>query len=68
MIKIRYAITQIEDDGWFLVAQRGSYRQYKHPTKPGPRDYRPPTQSRQPNKESLPKTYRSILKQAQLAV
>lgn len=23
------------DDGWFLVATRGSHRQFKHPTKPG---------------------------------
>lgn len=22
-------------DGWFLVKQVGSHRQYKHPTKPG---------------------------------
>ena len=22
-------------DGWYEVAQRGSHRQYKHPTKPG---------------------------------
>lgn len=25
----------IENDGWKLVAQRGSHRQYKHPLKPG---------------------------------
>jgi predicted RNA binding protein YcfA (HicA-like mRNA interferase family) len=22
-------------DGWYVVAQKGSHRQYKHPTKPG---------------------------------
>lgn len=25
----------VEDDGWFLVRQRGSHRQYHHPSKPG---------------------------------
>lgn len=25
----------IEKDGWRQVAQRGSHRQFKHPTKPG---------------------------------
>jgi len=25
----------IEQDGWFLVATKGSHRQYKHPNKPG---------------------------------
>jgi len=25
----------IETDGWYLVATRGSHRQYKHPSKPG---------------------------------
>jgi predicted RNA binding protein YcfA (HicA-like mRNA interferase family) len=34
-MKVREAIRLIEDDGWYLVATRGSHRQYKHPTKPG---------------------------------
>ena len=25
----------IEADGWYLMATRGSHRQYKHPSKPG---------------------------------
>ncbi len=25
----------IEKDGWYLVATRGSHRQYKHSSKPG---------------------------------
>jgi predicted RNA binding protein YcfA (HicA-like mRNA interferase family) len=33
--KFREVIRLIEDDGWQLVAQRGSHRQYGHPTKPG---------------------------------
>ena len=34
-MKFRKIIRLIEDDGWQLVAQRGSHRQYVHPTKPG---------------------------------
>ena len=32
---VRDAIRLLEEDGWQLVAQKGSHRQYKHPTKPG---------------------------------
>ena len=34
-MKFREIIRLIEDDGWRLVAQRGSHRRYEHPTKPG---------------------------------
>lgn len=34
-MKVRDVIRLIEEDGWFLVAQRGSHRQFKHPEKPG---------------------------------
>jgi predicted RNA binding protein YcfA (HicA-like mRNA interferase family) len=34
-VKYREIIRLIEDDGWRLIAQRGSHRQYEHPTKPG---------------------------------
>ena len=34
-MKFRKIIRMIEVDGWQLVAQRGSHRQYEHPTKPG---------------------------------
>lgn len=34
-IKVREAIRLVEADGWIQVAQEGSHRQYKHPTKPG---------------------------------
>ena len=34
-MKIRDVIKLIEADGWYMVATRGSHRQYKHPTKPG---------------------------------
>lgn len=33
--KVKEIINLIEDDGWFLVAQRGSHRQFKHPSKTG---------------------------------
>ena len=31
----RTVIKLIEADGWFEVAQKGSHKQFKHPTKPG---------------------------------
>jgi len=34
-MEIREVMKLIERDGWFLVAVRGSHRQYKHPDKPG---------------------------------
>jgi predicted RNase H-like HicB family nuclease/predicted RNA binding protein YcfA (HicA-like mRNA interferase family) len=34
-LKVREAIRLIEEDGWVLVATRGSHRQFKHPLKPG---------------------------------
>ena len=34
-MKVREILRLIEQDGWFLVATRGSHRQYKHATKSG---------------------------------
>jgi predicted RNA binding protein YcfA (HicA-like mRNA interferase family) len=34
-MKVRDALRIISEDGWFLVATRGSHRQFKHPNKPG---------------------------------
>jgi len=34
-MKVRDVIRMIEADGWYLVATRGSHRQYKHAVKPG---------------------------------
>ena len=31
----REMIRLVEADGWYLVGQRGSHRQYKHPEKKG---------------------------------
>jgi len=51
----------IEADGWFLVATRGSHRQFKHSVKPGR-----VTVAGKPGDELAPGTLNSILKQAGL--
>ena len=60
-MKVREAIRMIEDDGWYLVATRGSHRQYKHLTKPGR-----VTIAGKPSDDLAPGTRNSILKQAGL--
>jgi predicted RNA binding protein YcfA (HicA-like mRNA interferase family) len=34
-MKVREMLQLLTKDGWYLVATRGSHRQYKHPSKPG---------------------------------
>ena len=34
-MKVREIIRLIENEGWYLVAQSGSHRQYEHSVKPG---------------------------------
>jgi predicted RNA binding protein YcfA (HicA-like mRNA interferase family) len=34
-MKVRDVIRLLEDDGWSQISQKGSHRQFKHPTKPG---------------------------------
>jgi predicted RNA binding protein YcfA (HicA-like mRNA interferase family) len=34
-MKIAEVLRLLHEDGWYLVATRGSHRQFKHPTKPG---------------------------------
>ena len=60
-MKVRDIIRALEADGWYLVATKGSHRQYKHPTKPGR-----VTVAGHPNHDLAPGTVNSILKQAQL--
>jgi predicted RNA binding protein YcfA (HicA-like mRNA interferase family) len=60
-VKVRDLIKMIEEDGWYLVAIRGSHRQYRHSTKPGR-----VTVAGHPNHDLAPGTLNSILKQAQL--
>ena len=58
---VREVLRIIEDDGWILVAQKGSHRQYKHPTKPGR-----VTVAGHPKDDVAPGTLNSILRQAGL--
>lgn len=60
-MNVREIIRLIEADGWFLVAARGSHRQYKHPTKPGR-----VTVAGAMSDEAAPGTRGSVLKQAGL--
>lgn len=59
---VREAIELIEEDGWVLVRQKGSHRQYHHPSKPGT-----VTIAGKPSLDLDPKTEKSILRQAGLA-
>lgn len=34
-LKVSEVIRLLIDDGWFLTAQKGSHRQFKHPEKSG---------------------------------
>jgi predicted RNA binding protein YcfA (HicA-like mRNA interferase family) len=61
MRKVKEVIKLVETDGWYVVAQKGSHRQYKHPIKKG-RVTIPGKLSDDLN----PKTELSILKQAGL--
>lgn len=63
-MKVREAIKMIKDDGWFLVRQKGSHRQYKHATKKG----LVTIANHKMSDEIAIGTYNSILKQAQLTV
>lgn len=60
-MKIRDIVKQLEADGWAQVRQRGSHRQFKHPTKPGL-----VTVAGKPNDDLAPGTLNSVLKQAGL--
>jgi predicted RNA binding protein YcfA (HicA-like mRNA interferase family) len=61
MPKVRDVIALITEDGWYLVATRGSHRQYKHPVKSGR-----VTVAGKMSDDTAPGTYNSILKQAGL--
>ena len=60
-MKVRELLRLLHDDGWLLVATRGSHRQYKHATKPGR-----VTVPGKPSDELAPGTLNSILKQSGL--
>ena len=58
-VKVSEILRLIGSDGWYLDRQRGSHRQYKHPTKRGL-----VTVSGKPSDDLHPKTRDSILRQA----
>ena len=59
--KVREVLAQLEADGWVQVRQKGSHRQFHHPTKSGT-----VTVAGKPNLDVPPGTLNSILKQAGL--
>jgi predicted RNA binding protein YcfA (HicA-like mRNA interferase family) len=60
-MKVKDIIRLLEGEGWFLIATRGSHRQYKHPVRPGR-----VTVAGKPSDDLAPGTLNSILKQSGL--
>lgn len=60
-MKVSEVLRMLKDDGWVLVATRGSHRQFKHPTKVGR-----VTVAGKPSDDLAPGTLNSILKQSDL--
>jgi predicted RNA binding protein YcfA (HicA-like mRNA interferase family) len=60
-VKIRLVLRMLADDGWTLIATRGSHRQFGHPTKPGR-----VTVAGKDSDDLAPGTFNSIMKQAKL--
>lgn len=60
-MKVNDILARLQEDGWYLVATRGSHRQFKHPAKPGR-----VTVAGKPSDDLAPGTLNSILKQAGL--
>jgi predicted RNA binding protein YcfA (HicA-like mRNA interferase family) len=60
-MKVGEVLRLLDQDGWYLVATRGSHRQFKHPTKPGR-----VTVAGKPSDDLAPGTLNSVLKQAGL--
>ncbi len=60
-MNVREVIRAREDDGWLVVATRGSHRQFKHATKPGW-----VTVAGRLSDDLAPGTLNSVLKQARL--
>lgn len=60
-MKVRDVLKMVERDGWYLVATKGSHRQYKHPWKSGR-----VTVAGHPSEDVASGTLGSILKQAQV--
>lgn len=60
-MKVAEVLRLLQQDGWFLVAQKGSHRQFKHASKAGR-----VTVPGKPSDDLAPGTNNSILKQAGL--
>jgi len=60
-MKTKEVIGILLEDGWFVVNQKGSHRQFKHPAKKGR-----VTVAGALNEDMNPKTLKSIFKQAGL--
>jgi predicted RNA binding protein YcfA (HicA-like mRNA interferase family) len=60
-MKVSEILRLIHEDGWYLVATRGSHRQFKHSVKPGR-----VTVAGKPGDDLAPGTLNSILKQSGL--
>jgi predicted RNA binding protein YcfA (HicA-like mRNA interferase family) len=60
-MKVSEILRLLAEDGWFLVATRGSHRQFRHSAKPGR-----VTVAGKPSDDLAPGTLGSILKQAGL--
>ena len=60
-MKVSEILRLLQADGWYLVATRGSHRQFKHASKPGR-----VTVPGKPSDDIAPGTLNSILKQATL--
>jgi predicted RNA binding protein YcfA (HicA-like mRNA interferase family) len=60
-VKVAEVLRLLQQDGWSIVAQRGSHRQFKHKTKAGR-----VTVPGKPSDDLAPGTLNSILKQAGL--
>jgi predicted RNA binding protein YcfA (HicA-like mRNA interferase family) len=60
-MKVRELVAVLEEQGWFQVRQKGSHRQFHHPTRPGT-----VAVSGKPGVDVPPGTLHSILKQAGL--
>ena len=60
-MKVAEVLRLLQADGWYLVATRGSHRQFKHAAKPGR-----VTVAGKPSDDLAPGTLNSILKQSGL--
>jgi predicted RNA binding protein YcfA (HicA-like mRNA interferase family)/predicted RNase H-like HicB family nuclease len=58
-VKVSELLNKLREDGWYLVATKGSHQQFKHSAKPGR-----VTVAGKPSHEIPPGTLNSIFKQA----